>query len=191
MCSVCVLKRTILLCLMWLYFSRIFYNNRRLFWVDDYYDLRMDYGFDNFILPNMLRSQTVTVSRFFHMTYSQFCSIYQQLTPLLSTNANCMRTDRLSVREKVAVALRFFATGDSYSSLEAFFKISSSTISKLIPEVSKAIITKMGPINMKLPRTEDEWKRISDQFASDWQFPNCLGAVDGKHIGEYGSQNEI
>ncbi|XP_052409722.1 uncharacterized protein LOC127956013 isoform X2 [Carassius gibelio] len=32
------------------------------------------------------------------------------------------------------------------------------------------------------PTTELEWKAISKDFADKWNFPHCLGAVDGKHI---------
>jgi hypothetical protein len=29
---------------------------------------------------------------------------------------------------------------------------------------------------------EDDWNTIADEFWVRWQFPNCIGAVDGKHI---------
>lgn len=32
------------------------------------------------------------------------------------------------------------------------------------------------------PNTEEEWLKISQQFEEKWNFPNCLGALDGKHI---------
>ena len=35
---------------------------------------------------------------------------------------------------------------------------------------------------MQVPKTADEWKTIADGFYRKWNFPNCLGAVDGKHI---------
>lgn len=34
----------------------------------------------------------------------------------------------------------------------------------------------------QMPETEDEWKSIARQFEEKWQFPHCLGAVDGKHV---------
>lgn len=30
--------------------------------------------------------------------------------------------------------------------------------------------------------TADEWKTIAKEFEDKWQFPNCLGSVDGKHV---------
>ncbi len=32
------------------------------------------------------------------------------------------------------------------------------------------------------PTTKAEWLQISDLFSSMWNFHNCLGAMDGKHI---------
>ncbi|VEN43487.1 unnamed protein product, partial [Callosobruchus maculatus] len=32
------------------------------------------------------------------------------------------------------------------------------------------------------PRTEEEWKTIAQTYEQKWNFPHCLGAVDGKHI---------
>lgn len=26
------------------------------------------------------------------------------------------------------------------------------------------------------------WKKIANEFAVKWQFPNCIGAIDGKHV---------
>lgn len=34
----------------------------------------------------------------------------------------------------------------------------------------------------QFPKTEEEWKTIAKDFKIKWNFPNCLGAVDGKHI---------
>ena len=34
---------------------------------------------------------------------------------------------------------------------------------------------------MPLP-DEHKWKNIADEFEELWQFPHCLGSLDGKHI---------
>lgn len=35
---------------------------------------------------------------------------------------------------------------------------------------------------LQMPGTEEEWRKIAKDFEERWQFPNCLGAIDGKHI---------
>ncbi|VEN37661.1 unnamed protein product, partial [Callosobruchus maculatus] len=34
----------------------------------------------------------------------------------------------------------------------------------------------------KFPGTVEQWKHIAKAFEEKWNFPNCLGAVDGKHV---------
>lgn len=34
----------------------------------------------------------------------------------------------------------------------------------------------------QFPKNVDDWLEVADDYAVQWQFPHCLGAVDGKHI---------
>ena len=34
----------------------------------------------------------------------------------------------------------------------------------------------------KFPSTHEEWSNISDHFERRWNFPGCVGAIDGKHV---------
>ncbi|KAF8778965.1 putative nuclease HARBI1 like protein [Argiope bruennichi] len=40
----------------------------------------------------------------------------------------------------------------------------------------------MDECGWMLPENEDEWLCIAQQFENQWNFPNCLGAIDGKHV---------
>ena len=35
---------------------------------------------------------------------------------------------------------------------------------------------------LQLPTSEDDWRLVSEEFRSQWNFPHCLGAIDGKHV---------
>ena len=37
-------------------------------------------------------------------------------------------------------------------------------------------------IYLKVPSSPGEWLTVAEKFESRRQFPNCIGAIDGKHI---------
>lgn len=56
-----------------------------------------------------------------------------------------------------------------------------STVRAIIKEVAKAIKEVLTPQFLQVP-TEHQWKEISARYESVCNFPNCIGALDGKHI---------
>lgn len=34
----------------------------------------------------------------------------------------------------------------------------------------------------QMPKTVEEWKEIATEFELNWNFNNCIGAIDGKHV---------
>lgn len=46
----------------------------------------------------------------------------------------------IPVKERLAITLRFLATGDSYHSLMYVFKVSKQSISVIVPEVCEVLI---------------------------------------------------
>ena len=88
----------------------------------------------------------------------------------------------IPVDERLSLTLRFLATGHSYSDLEADFKIHRTTISGIISEVCQAIYDGLEDKYLKLPSTKNEWLAIAEKTKEKWQFPNCIGVADGKHL---------
>ena len=83
---------------------------------------------------------------------------------------------------RLAITLRYLATGDNYRSLQYGFRVAYNTISIFIPEVCQAIVDEYAEEVMELPRTEDKWLEIAREFETKWNLPNCIGALDGKHV---------
>ncbi|CAH1957433.1 unnamed protein product [Acanthoscelides obtectus] len=82
---------------------------------------------------------------------------------------------------RLDVTLRFLATGETYRSLMYSTRIHESTISKIVPETCLALCRCLKDVYLKNPTTDD-WLKVAADFQSKWNFPNCLGALDGRHI---------
>ena len=61
--------------------------------------------------------------------------------------------DPISAGAQLAISLRFLATGNSYKDLMYGFRVSTSTIAKIIPEVCEAIIDEYWDEVVATPRT--------------------------------------
>lgn len=44
---------------------------------------------------------------------------------------------------------------------------------------------------MQFPSTAKEWESIADNFAINWQFPNCVGILDGSQFNNYKGANSM
>jgi len=88
----------------------------------------------------------------------------------------------------VVFIFRFLASGNSQISMSFSYRISPSTAHSIIISTCRAIWKTLSPI--QLPQlTEEEWKKKGQEFYSLWQFPNCIGAADGKHFEIQALQN--
>lgn len=65
--------------------------------------------------------------------------------------------------------------------LHFIFRLGVSTIAKIIREVCQAIWEDMKSICIPT-LTETEWLNVAEGFLKRANFPNCVGAIDGKHI---------
>jgi len=37
-------------------------------------------------------------------------------------------------------------------------------------------------LNFQIPSNEEEWKKVACDYDKIWNFPHCVGAMDGKHV---------
>lgn len=62
------------------------------------------------------------------------------------------------------------------------FHVGHTTVHSIIKDTCQTIWTVLSPLYLKTPQSPQEWKNISEGFWNTWNFPHCLGALDGKHI---------
>ena len=106
--------------------------------------------------------------------------LVKEIASLITKKTAMMR--QLIPEIKIAITLKFLATGESYESLMYQFRVHSSTISKFVLIVCNKIYETFKGRILRLPGTTEEWEIVEHETRRLWQFPNCIGAADGKHI---------
>ncbi|XP_052131636.1 putative nuclease HARBI1, partial [Frankliniella occidentalis] len=129
------------------------------------------------LIPLMKEADTDEYYRFFRMTPDCFDWLLEQVSPFITKKSN---RKSISAGERLAITLRYLASGDSQSSLSYLFRVSNQAISKIVTETTAVIWYTLKPVVFE-QLNEDFWRRKAAEFESMWQFPMCVGAIDGKH----------
>lgn len=69
----------------------------------------------------------------------------------------------------------------SFTALTHSFRLGRSTVSKMIYQTFKAIWNSLQIVHLPKPSTA-RLKEVAKEFYEKWQFPNCIGAIDGRHF---------
>ncbi|ODM90566.1 putative nuclease HARBI1 [Orchesella cincta] len=83
--------------------------------------------------------------------------------------------------EKLAVTLRFLATGNAQISLAMNYRITPAAISKLLRQTMEALCQVLEASELP-PPSEKIWADSEKTNSENWNFSNCCGATDGKHV---------
>jgi len=110
-----------------------------------------------------------------------FQELVDRVSPIIAKQDTNFRK-ALDPGLKIAVTLRYLATGETSKSLGYGFRVAYNSICIFLPEVCRAIVQALGDEVMKTPTTPDEWRAVSEYNRRRWQMAHCLGAFDGKHI---------
>lgn len=88
----------------------------------------------------------------------------------------------ITPEERLALTLRFLATGNSQQSLSFSFRIGKATVSRIMAETCDTIYEVLKDAYLSVPKTKDDWLKISQDFEEKWNMPHTVGCIDGKHI---------
>ncbi|XP_067940367.1 uncharacterized protein [Watersipora subatra] len=115
------------------------------------------------------------------MTRNTFDYILSKIKHRIEKQDTHLR-ESIPANMRLAVTLHYLAEGCSFNSIKYHWRIGKSTVSMIIHETCNALWDVLMPLYLKPPQTLDDWKGIAKGFEEHWNFPHCLGAIDGKHI---------
>ncbi|XP_071961474.1 uncharacterized protein [Antedon mediterranea] len=150
-------------------------------WIKPWLARRNELGACETLMRELRTEDRKGFENYIRMDHILFDHLLKLVGPTISRKDTVFR-EAIPAHHRLSVTLRFLATGESYTSLAYQHRISKQSISKLIPEVCEAIYDSLKDEYMKTPSTQDEWRKVSNDYFQKWQFPNCIGSIDGKHI---------
>ena len=153
----------------------------RTVWVRPWLLRRPLLGHYENLIQELNREDVRGYKQYMRVSPELFMDILHRVGPSITKRHTNFRAP-LEPGLKIAVTLRYLATGNTYRSLQYGFRVASNTISLFIPETCEAIIDEYSEEHMKCPKTPEEWKEVAHKFSTLWNFHNCVGAIDGKHI---------
>ena len=115
------------------------------------------------------------------MSPERFDHLLSLVAPLIA-KSKCRSRDSLSPEKRLVITLRYHATGDSQQSESFNFLAGRTIVCNVVRATSEALWIALSETYLKAPETKEQWQKIAREFEAAWNFPNCLGALDGKHI---------
>ena len=148
----------------------------------DWVKRRDEKGYFNNIIQELKVEDRLGFKEMFRMDIVDFEFILGKISQFISPQEIIGGHKPILADERLALALRYLATGESFQSLSYQFRISLNGVSYIIKGCCKAIAEHLIPLFVKIPSSEQEWFEISRIFDRRWNYPHALGAIDGKHV---------
>ncbi|KAJ8386201.1 hypothetical protein AAFF_G00176250 [Aldrovandia affinis] len=131
-------------------------------------------------LVQELRLDGERFQRYFRLDRAQFDELLTRVGPRITRLETNWRSP-ISAAERLAICLVTLQLGTHTGSIAYSYRVGITTVGYIIPEVATAIWECLVSEFMPVPKKED-WMTIAEEFRQHWNFPNCLGSIDGKHV---------
>ena len=115
----------------------------------------------------------------FRVSRITFHFLCRELAPFL-TKRHVVRKP-LSVDQRVAMCLWRLGTNVEYRTISHLFGVGLSTVCVAVHEVCNVLVEHFRSKYIKIPSGQG-LRSVIDGFESKWDFPQCVGAIDGSHI---------
>ena len=155
-------------------------ERRRRYWVHPILKNRTTQGAWNTCMSEMREHFPDKHRQTFRMDTECFAEILTAIRDRITKKDTFFRK-AISAEQRLAVTLYYLSTGDSFSTVALLFRLGTSTVRELVFATCEAIWDCLCEKYLKTPNSPQEWRQIAKDYESMWNFPHCLGAIDGKH----------
>ena len=136
-------------------------RRRRSVWVKPWIQRRPLQGQYEQLMKELHAEDVSAFTNFMRMGPEDFHELLTRIAPRITKRDTNYYRKSLEPGLKLAVTLRFLATGNSYKTLQYGFRVAHNTISVFIPQVCQAIINELSDEVLMCPDTPEGWKQVA------------------------------
>ncbi|KMQ92700.1 hypothetical protein RF55_7276 [Lasius niger] len=131
------------------------------------------------LIREMANDDSAKYFEYLRMTKESFNELLELLESRI-IKKHVVRTP-ISASTRLQICLRYLASGDTMHSISFAFRVGLNTVLTIVAETCEAIWDVLK--EKVFPEiTEDLWIQKAKEFELLWDFPNCIRAIDGKHV---------
>ncbi|XP_037933869.1 uncharacterized protein LOC119668444 [Teleopsis dalmanni] len=120
-------------------------------------------------------NETYYLNCFLQITERQFRHLVTMLEPLISTFEPRRKRKFFSAEERIAITLKYLATGEFHTCRNYCIRASKPVILKMISDICLKMYETLKDQYVSLPKTDEQWQNIANAIQSEHKLPNCIG----------------
>ncbi|XP_030763193.1 protein ALP1-like [Sitophilus oryzae] len=117
-------------------------------------------------------------TKYTRMSKDQFSYLHKLVKPYLKRDP---KKRHVSSEQRLIMTLHYLSEGCSMQEIAWGYRVGLSTARNIIIDTCKVLWDTLNESQLPVPNTED-FIHISETFLKKWNIPNCVGALDGKHV---------
>lgn len=130
-------------------------------------------GAVNILVDRYLLDDATKFKEYFRLTPFLFSKLLEVMKDDLEGLTTTWMPKPITAHDKFCITLRYLVTGESFRSLAFQYHIVDKCLTSIIAHfLQEAIPTP----------TIGSFKQVINDYFQKWNFPNCCGAIDGKHV---------
>nr|XP_039255205.1 uncharacterized protein LOC120332069 [Styela clava] len=147
-----------------LYLANNTERKQREHWVHPILKRRKELGEYHRLVQEMRIERTVAFRNQYRLDPDMFDDLRSLVAPYITKTTTNFR-EPISPEERLGITLG----------------TSKSTVSGIVKETCETIWKSLRKEYFN-PLTVTKWKQIAEEYEKKWNFPHCMGSIDGKHI---------
>ena len=108
---------------------------------------------------------------FFRMTPTRYEHVLGIIAPYITKSS--LKREAIGPSERLIVTLKYIFAGMSQVDLSGMYRISPTSIGRIINETCIAIWDLLVEKYIQHPQNEAEWKSVASEFERKWNFHHC------------------